>query len=521
MGRFLTRISSFLLKEIFEVMRQPMLLLTLVLGPFLILLFFGIGFRNEPRALRTLFVVEDENSTMAQKLDEYASTLGPQLIYVDRTDNLNEAKERLRRGEVDLVTILPDNAYRTILNNRQAVFQLLHNEIDPFQSDYVNVFGRVYVNEVNRRVLRFVTAEGQLDLTQVQEKLDEARSSASALGELLQRCAEAIAETGRDEQCDSEAAVKYLQELDRDIDELNLAVEDDLLLSQALEQEVGTSLDTEDQNEDSPTIERIIDQKDLLEEQAETVDEYLKQVQTLTRLEADLGVIEERLKEFLNINPSILVTPFRSEVNSVATVQFNVNDFYAPAVIVLLLQHLILTFAALSMVRERQLGSIELFHVAPISPFEILVGKYASYMLFGSVLAAILFALIVFGMGVPMLGSWLVIALVTAAVLFSSLGVGFVISLVSKSDTQAVQYAMIVLLTSVFFSGFLLGLNTLWEPVRVISWSIPATYGILLLRDIMLRGASLDLLVFIPLAGIGLALFWLAWLLLDLSMEEI
>ena len=53
----LIRISAFLSKEIFEIMRQPMLLVTLVLGPFLILFFFGIGFRNEPRSLRTMFVI--------------------------------------------------------------------------------------------------------------------------------------------------------------------------------------------------------------------------------------------------------------------------------------------------------------------------------------------------------------------------------------------------------------------------------------------------------------------------------
>jgi ABC-2 type transport system permease protein len=202
-------------------------------------------------------------------------------------------------------------------------------------------------------------------------------------------------------------------------------------------------------------------------------------------------------------------------------VPLKVNDFFAPAVIVLLLQHLILTFAALSMVRERQLGSIELFHVAPLSPLETLIGKYASYLLFGCSLAAILLTLITLGLGVPMLGNWLSVGLVVLAVLFASLGIGFVISLISKTDTQAVQYAMIVLLTSVFFSGFLLGLNTLWLPVQTISYSLPATYGILLLRDIMLRGLPLDGNILIPLVSLGLILFLVAWLLLERSMDRI
>jgi hypothetical protein len=77
---------------------------------------------------------------------------------------------------------------------------------------------------------------------------------------------------------------------------------------------------------------------------------------------------------------------------------------------------------------------------------------------------------------------------------------------------------MIVLLTSVFFSGFILGLETLWEPVRMISWTLPATYGILLLRDIMLRGASLSLDTLALLFTIGAGLFLAAWFLLRRSM---
>jgi ABC-2 type transport system permease protein len=80
---------------------------------------------------------------------------------------------------------------------------------------------------------------------------------------------------------------------------------------------------------------------------------------------------------------------------------------------------------------------------------------------------------------------------------------------------------MIVLLTSVFFSGFILGLETLWEPVRIISWALPATYGIQLLRDIMLRGDPLAFSLLLQMTAIGLGLFLLAWWLLRRSMVRI
>jgi ABC-type polysaccharide/polyol phosphate export permease len=59
-----------------------------------------------------------------------------------------------------------------------------------------------------------------------------------------------------------------------------------------------------------------------------------------------------------------------------------------------------------------------------------------------------------------------------------------------------------------------LALETLWAPVRTVSWALPATYAIILLRDVMLRGAVPDLVLFAGLSGVGLVLLILGWLLL-------
>lgn len=528
-ARFLIRSSAFLRKEIVEVLRQPLLVLTLVLGPFLILLFFGIGYRNEPRALRTLFVVDQKDSALAQRIEQDAPSFGKQLIFAGITNNLEAAKEQLRRQEVDLITVVPTNAYNTILNNRQAAFQLYHHEIDPFQVDYVNVFSRVYIDALNRRVLRYITTEGQTNIAQARTRLEAAQISAAALRELLERCAAALGQPEAEERCDSETARQYLQQLDRNIDELELSAGDSILLIDGIKQELGYN--DEPAAADQPTLADIMrntnELSDLeiealeLEALEERANNYLAKLRTLTKLEHDLSQIDARLREFLDIDPRVLITPFSSEAQSIATIKTGITDFFAPSVIVLLLQHLTVTFAALSIVRERRLGSMELFNVSPLSALETLLGKYISYILFGGVLATILLALTMFGMRVPLLGSAWGVALVIAALLFTSLGIGFVISLLSSTDIQAVQYSMIVLLTSVFFSGFILGLDTLWQPVRTISWAIPATYGILLLRDIMLRGSALAPDLLLQLTAIGAALFLAAWFLLRRSMMNI
>ena len=76
-AQFFIRIFGFVRKEIVTVLRQPRLVFSLILGPFLILLLFGIGYREQPRTLRTLFVVA-EDSPMRPVVEEYATRLGEQ-----------------------------------------------------------------------------------------------------------------------------------------------------------------------------------------------------------------------------------------------------------------------------------------------------------------------------------------------------------------------------------------------------------------------------------------------------------
>ena len=513
----LIRPLAFLRKEIVEVIRQPMLVVTLVLGPFLILLFFGIGYRNEPRALRTIFVVEND-SGLARQIEQYAATLGEQLIYSGVTDNLETAQAMLQRGEVDLITVVPSNAYETVRENQQVVIALYHREIDPFQIDYVNVFGRVYVDEINRRILRRLTSEGQVDMSAAQAQLQMALESVVALQEVLERCIDILTDLEQAAECDSEATRPYLADLDRSVDELDLALGDNVRLNEAIEVALGDEAILSEISPTTSNLETIVQEVNDLSGLGETVEDYLASLETLIEMEDELLAVQSQLDEFLALDPRILISPFRSEARNIAAVIPQVTDFFAPAVIVLLLQHLAVTFAALSMVREQQLGTMELFFVAPISALETLLGKYLSYLIFGGVLAIVLLLLIVFGLGVPVLGSWLGIAVVITAFLFTAMGIGFVISLVSSTDIQAVQYAMIVLLTSVFFSGFFLSLEVLWDPVKIISWSLPATYGIALMRDLMLRGSSLDAGLLLQMLAIGGGLFLLAWWLLRRSM---
>jgi ABC-2 type transport system permease protein len=198
----------------------------------------------------------------------------------------------------------------------------------------------------------------------------------------------------------------------------------------------------------------------------------------------------------------------------------NFVAFYAPGVLALLLQHMAVSMAALSLVREQLLGTTELLRVAPVTSRQIILGKYAGFLVAIGFIAAILITLLVLnypipntnfrlGLGVPLAGNPLVFVGMLALLIVASLGIGFLISAVSKSESQAVQLTMIVLLASVFFSGFFLPLENFAPAVRYVSYVLPVAHGVQAFQALMLRGTLPQIATVLWLGGIALACFLL------------
>ena len=101
------------------------------------------------------------------------------------------------------------------------------------------------------------------------------------------------------------------------------------------------------------------------------------------------------------------------------------------------------------------------------------------------------------------MGDWLWLGLILFLLIFASLGLGFSISMISGTESQAVQWAMLTLLASVFFGGFFLNISSFWPPVQAVSYALPVTHGIVGLQDVMLRGREPDLFYPLLLAGLG------------------
>lgn len=184
-------------------------------------------------------------------------------------------------------------------------------------------------------------------------------------------------------------------------------------------------------------------------------------------------------------------------------------NFFVPGVIGIVLQ-IATTFAtAMSLVRERERGTLEQLMVSPLSRWGLMLGKLVPYLIIGMLMGAGLFTIMRWLFNVPIAGDVGGLMLATFFYVFTLLSLGLLISTRAQNQMQALQMTMIFILPSVFFSGFIFPRETMPWIFYAISTVLPATYYIELERALVLRGAGLEDFWFnlVILAAMGAALF--------------
>ncbi len=372
MFKTVVRALAFASKELAEIRRQPRLIAAMILGPFLILLLFGLGYNVAQPPLHTVLVVPP-GSGMSTSRAAYARQF-PYPFVLDRvTQSTADAERMVQNNTEDVAVVLPSNVGRSVLGGHHADLRLYYKQIDPVYGSWIPYFGQTLVAQLNQRI--------------------------------------------------EEGAIARLQDQAR---------------------RAGSS-------RTPPPVAR------------------------LTR-----------------IPPGVLAAPLSLRTHNFASTPPTLVAFYAPGVLALLLQHLAVSLCSLSIIRERLLGALEVFRVAPIGKAELFFGKYVGYTAITFLVGVILVALMYFGLGIPILAPKVWIGASMLTLILGATSVGFLVSTLSRSESQAVQISMVVLLASIFFSGFFLPLSTLAPYVQVVSFALPVTYGIYALKDVMLLGQTPD-----------------------------
>lgn len=147
---------------------------------------------------------------------------------------------------------------------------------------------------------------------------------------------------------------------------------------------------------------------------------------------------------------------------------------------------------ALSVVREKERGTMEQVRMAPLGTVAYIVGKTLPYFCvsIGTSMAVILASMLLFGL--PMNGSWLLLILSLSLYLAGALGLGLMVSTVAESQQAAFQMAILAsFLPTMMLSGFVFPIASMPAPIRAVTYLVPARYFLVALRSIVLKGAGL------------------------------
>jgi ABC-2 type transport system permease protein len=378
------RLAALVGKELVEVIRRPGALVSLVLGPFLIMAVFGLGYNGVRQPLETV-VVAPPTAGLPTDPATYQELAGGGLHIAAVVDDVAAAEPGLVDGSVDVIVVAPADAEARFRAGKHSVIEVLVNTIDPLRVNYAGFLAANLADAVNQTIIRRAVEE-----------------------------AEGYAVTAA---------------------------------------------------QPSPIV----------------------------------------------IPPEVVAAPTRAEVRNIAPSEPQVLAYFGPAVLALILQHLAVTLVALALVRERTSGVIELFRVAPVNAWEVIAGKVIAYLLIGGLIAALTVGLLVGVFKVPMLGDPGALAATIGLVLLASLGIGLLIAVISDSERQAVQLSLLLLLASVFFSGFVLAISEFSEPVRILAYTLPVTHGIRLMQDIMLRGGTSQTWEYGALVAIAAVTLVVSW----------
>jgi ABC-2 type transport system permease protein len=168
--------------------------------------------------------------------------------------------------------------------------------------------------------------------------------------------------------------------------------------------------------------------------------------------------------------------------------------FMIPGVIGMILYAIAAILTASSVVRERERGTIEQLIVTPIRPWELIVGKLMPYVILGFFNTIEVLAVGHWWFGMPIRGDLGLIILLSIVFLVTGLGIGLFASTIANTQQEAMLTVWMTLLPSIFLSGFFFPLEAMPAFLRALSYLMPLRYYLVIIRSLLLKGVSLDMI---------------------------
>ena len=165
------------------------------------------------------------------------------------------------------------------------------------------------------------------------------------------------------------------------------------------------------------------------------------------------------------------------------------RNFMVPGIVGLLLSVITLILTSLAVVKEKEIGTMEQLIVTPLKPYQIIIGKLVPFVILGFIAVIIVLTAMRFIFAIPVKGDIIFLFVSASFYIFSTLGLGLLVSTISKTQQQAMMLAIfVVLMPMIFLSGFAFPIENMPKIIQYISYVIPLRYFIDIIRGVVTKG---------------------------------
>lgn len=206
----------------------------------------------------------------------------------------------------------------------------------------------------------------------------------------------------------------------------------------------------------------------------------------------DMGIQEKRLQK---AGLKMVDMPLEGRVRVWFNPELKSRNFIIPGLTGVIMMAICALMTALSVSREKETGTLEQLISTPISSMELLLGKLLPYVVVGLVDLALVVGAGVLIFGVPFRGSYLLLLLISLVFLTGTLSWGLFVSVISKSQLQASQIAVLsAFLPSFLLSGFIYPIENMPLALQAVTFIVPARYFVEILKGLFLQGVGFSVL---------------------------
>lgn len=220
-------------------------------------------------------------------------------------------------------------------------------------------------------------------------------------------------------------------------------------------------------------LQALIDSTNLI--RGRSIDNYLQAV-ALRTLAQEYGVIP--------------LLPLRFETRILYNPTMQTADYLVPGVMCMLICIITVALTSMSIAKEKEMGTFETIIASPVTIAEVLIGKTFPFLVIGSLNVPLIAGIAILGFGVPMRGSFLMLAIATIFFLLSTVSIGTLISTISRNQQQAMMGSFIFLMPAILLSGIIFPTDNMPAALQVVAAVDPLKYFITLVRNIMLKGGD-------------------------------